>query len=176
MSAFLSTKSNWIIIGAVLVMSYLLLFRWNSTAQLEKQQAALISGIEDNRWGRCEKRISENYEDLWGWKRDDLRLVFADIRSQFLAMGLYLDNPVWDVASRKATLNAKVRIEGSPLGMGSTIQRMVNREDEPMTFTWEKESWQPWSWKLVRINHPEIDPEGYEPGDLIRARDGKLSF
>lgn len=171
MSSFLQTKSNWIVIGTVLVMAYLLLFRWKTGNQLQLHQTALIAGIEDNRWGPCEKRISENYQDRWGWKRDDLRLVFQDLRSQFLVLGLHLEGATWDIAASKATLTTRLRVEGSPLGFGSQIQTMINRESTPMVFTWEKESWQPWSWKLVSMNHPEIDVEGYEPGDLVRARD-----
>ena len=157
-------------------MGYLLVFRWNSSAQLAKSQAALLSGIEDNRWARCESQISERYADRWGWKRDDLRLVFQDIRSQFLALGLHLDGATWDMAGERATFSGRLRLEGAPIGIGASIQSMVNRETAPIVFRWEKESWQPWSWKLVSINHPEIDVDGYEPGDLGRARDGRSFF
>jgi hypothetical protein len=169
MSSPLQSKANWIVVGAVLLMAYLLVFRWNTNSQLELHQTALIAGIEDNRWGPCEKRISANYEDRWGWKRDDLRLVFQDIRSQFLVLGLHLEDAKWDVAGKKATLTARIRVEGTPFGIGSSIQSMINRESAPMVFKWEKESWQPWSWKLVSMNHPEIEVDGYEPGDLVRA-------
>lgn len=171
MFTFLQSKSNWIVLGAILFMGYLLFFRWTSAAQLEKQQAALISGVEDNRWGRCEKRISARYEDRWGWKREDLRLVFQDFRSQFLVLGLRLEDPSWDIAGRQATLEARLRIEGTPWGLGASIQSRVNREPAPMIFYWEKESWAPWSWKLVRMNHPEVEvSDSYTPGDLLRAR------
>ena len=87
MSSPLQSKANWIVIGTVLLMAYLLIFRWRTNSQLELHQTALIAGIEDNRWGPCKKRISENYKDRWGWRRDDLKLVFQDIRSQFLVLG-----------------------------------------------------------------------------------------
>ena len=151
-------------------MGYLLVFRWNTSTQLERQQRALIAGIENNKWSKCEKRIAADYKDRWGWKRDDLKLLFQDVRSQFLSLGIALENPVWDITGDEATLSAVVRLEGSPIGVGSSIQSVVNRESAPMIFTWRKESWQPWSWKLVRMNHPEIEVDGYEPGDLMRAR------
>ncbi len=169
MSSLLNSKTNWIVIGGVLVMTYLLISRWNTQSQLELHQTALIAGIEDNRWGPCKKRISQNYEDRWGWKRDDLKLVFQDIRSQFLVLGLHLEDTRWNVTNNKATLTARIRVGGTPFGIGSSIQSMINRESSPMIFNWEKESWQPWSWKLVSMNHPEIDMDGYEPGDLVKA-------
>lgn len=150
-------------------MAYLLIFRWRTNSQLELHQTALIAGIEDNRWGPCKKRISEDYKDRWGWRRDDLKLVFQDIRSQFLVLGLHLKDAKWDVAGSKATLTTRIRVEGTPFGIGSSIQTMINRETAPMVFMWEKESWQPWSWKLVSMNHPEIDVDGYQPGDLVEA-------
>lgn len=177
MSGFFATKSNWILFAGLVVMAYLLGFRWTSTAQLEKQMNALITGIEDNRWSRSGDRVSERYEDRWGWRKDDLRLVFQDVRSQFLVLGLELENPVWDIAGRKATFKAQLRVRGTPFGLGSSIEGMVNREREPMFFYWEKESWSPWSWRLVKMNHAELEiPESYTPGDLVRARDGQFSF
>ena len=74
-------------------------------------------------------------------------------------------------------MKAHIRLEGTPFGVGSSIQRMVNREKSPLTFSWEKESWVPWSWKLVRMDHPELEiPESYTPGDLLKARNGQFSF
>lgn len=176
-ASFFEHKTNWIVIGTLVVLTYLLFFRWTSTAQLEKRQAALISGIEDNSWRRCKGSISERYEDRWGWGRDDLKLVFQDLRSQFLVLGIRLERPEWDVAGRKATFRAQLRIQGTPLGLGASVERMINRETEPMFFYWEKESWAPWSWRLVRMNHAEVDiPDSYTPGDLIKARQGQFSF
>ncbi|MFT4637616.1 MAG: hypothetical protein ACI8T1_000926 [Verrucomicrobiales bacterium] len=177
MSSFLQSKTNRIILGTVLLMGCFLAFRWTSSSQLEKQQAELMSGIEDARWGRCESGISENYLDRWGWNRLDLIAVFKDVRSQFLVLGIHFDNPVWDIADRKATMVAHIRLEGTPLGVGSEIQRMVKREKSPLTFSWEKESWTHWSWRLVRMDHPELEiPDSYTPGDLVKARKGQFSF
>lgn len=177
MSAFFASRSNWVVLGTLLAMAYLLFFRWTSSAQLEKAQATLISGIEDNRWSRCKEVVSPTYSDRWGWTRDDLGLVFQDMRSQFLVLTLELQNPVWDIAARKATFKAQLRLRGTPLGVGASIERMVNREVEPMFFYWEKTSWTPWSWKLVRLNHSEVEiPDSYTPGDLLRAREGAFSF
>ncbi len=177
MSAFFASRTNWIILGTMVLMGNLLFFDWTSRAQLEKRQTALIEGIQDNSWRRCQGVISQRYADRWGWKRDDLRLVFQDVRSQFLVLTLLLENPVWEIAGRKATFKAQLRVRGTPLGMGASVERMINRETEPLFFYWEKESWTPWSWKLVRMNHSEVEiPESYTPGDLLRARNGQFSL
>ena len=174
MSGFLESKWKWIVVGAVVLMGYLLFFRWTSSAQLEKRQAALISGMEDNRWRTCEKRISEEYSDRWGWKRHDLRLVFQDVRSQFLLLSITLEDQEWDVAGKRATLKARVRLGGQPIGFGGAIVDLVNRDPTPVFFLWEKESWTPWSWKLVRMDVEVEISESYQPGDLVKARRGQF--
>ncbi len=177
MSAFLASRSNWIVVAGVALMAYLLLFRWTSSSQLERQQAAVISAIEDNRWSRAGGKVSERYKDRWGWSKDDLGRIFQDLRNQFLVLGIELQNPEWDIAGRRATFKAQLRLRGTPLGLGASIESRVNREAEPMFFYWEKESWLPWSWRLVRLNHAEVEfPDSYTPGDLLRAREGAYSF
>ena len=48
------------------------------------------------------------------------------------------------------------------------ITSKLNGIDAPWVFEWKKESWLPWSWKLVRIENSGLDLGSYSPGDLKR--------
>lgn len=170
MSLF-DSKANLVVVLGVGLMVCLLGIRWLASGHVEKRQEALIAAIEDGSWGKCEKLISENYADRWGWNRNDLGMVFKDVRSQFLVLSITLEDPDWDITNDRAEVKGRIRLRGRSFGAGAYIEREVNRENEHMSFTWQKESWLPGSWKLVRMHHGELEiPDSYEPGDLLRAR------
>ncbi len=171
MPPFLLNKANWIIIATILVMGYLIAFRWTSERQLRSKQEALITAIEDGSWRRCEKHISSDYADRWGWTREDLGKAIKDVRSQFMVLSLDFQAPTWDIAGDTATVRGRVKVSGTGIGIGNAIIREANRLEAPGIFTWKKESWLPWDWKLVRLDHADLDvPSSYEPGDLLRMR------
>jgi hypothetical protein len=53
--------------------------------------------------------------------------------------------------------------------------RQLNRLEEPFVFTWQKKSFLPASWRLVRVENPSLpdDLYGYRPGDIGRAMRGE---
>ncbi|HQZ27040.1 MAG TPA: hypothetical protein PK648_02735, partial [Verrucomicrobiales bacterium] len=76
----------------------------------------------------------------------------------------------------RVTVTAKLMISGKPVGpAGLEVTRQVNLLKEPFVFTWEKQSFLPNSWRLVRVDNPALpdDLYGYEPGDIRRAMKGE---
>ncbi len=177
MPSVLQSKPALITIGALLLLVHSALFRWPAERQVRAKQESLLVAVQDASWGRCEKLISSSYQDRWGWNHDDIVLVMKDVRSQFMVLTLTMNEPVQSVAGGVGTVNTGIRVSGRPLGLGSGIQSRLNRVKKPATFTWTKESFWPWSWRLTKIDHSDVDvPETYQPGDLVNLSKGDFNF
>lgn len=144
---------------------------------IERKQSAFLETIGNAAWPKCEKLVSEHYADQWKLTRTDLLLVFKDIRSQFLSVAISLRNGSLTIDEGHATYSGFLHLEGRGLGIGAQAQSEIDRLEDPFSFQWDKESILPWSWKLVRVEHPTLEkPEGYQPGDLIKMRDGAMDL
>ena len=89
--------------------------------------------------------------------RDDLIAVTADPI-----------DPKTEMGDGLATVTTGFQLSGSGSPIAHEMIRRTNRLREPFVFTWEKQSFWPWSWKLTRIENPDLPEElyGYEPGDI----------
>ena len=80
------------------------------------------------------------------------------------------------LAGDRATITARLVIGGRPVGpAGQEVMQQINRLEEPFVFTWERKSFLPGSWRLVRVDNAALpgDLHGYEPGDFRRAMRGE---
>ncbi len=143
---------------------------------LAKRQASLFDGIERRSPPRIRRLVAERYSDRWEFDRDDLVLTMVDAGSQFLALVVTPEEQRTEIDGRTATVSARLVVGGNPVGpVGNEVLRQVNRLDEPFVFTWEKESFLPSSWRLVKVDNAAL-PDGlygYEPGDIRRAMRGE---
>ena len=86
------------------------------------------------------------------------------------------ENTVTSITDGKAVVKMNLTISGNPVGpLGNEVTRRINQLKKPFTFTWEKKSFLPSSWRLVSIEQEELPQElyGYEPGDIRRAMRGE---
>lgn len=176
MMAFL--RSRWVVVSlGLLLMLYLLVFRFNAAAHLEKKQEAFFDAFESGKWEKIEDLLAPDYADQWEWDRNEMLLVLKDVRSQFLGLDVTLRQPAFDVAGDTGTVIGVLHVDGRGFGLADTAAGYVNRLDAPFTFSWRKTSFWPWSWQLVAISHPDMEkPNRYAPGDLIRMRQRNMGF
>ncbi len=90
----------------------------------------------------------------------------VDVGSQFLTLVVTPGEERLEVGDGVATFTTKLTLGGKPLGpAGQEAMRQLNRLEEPFVFTWEKKSFLPASWRLVRVDNPSLpdDLYGYRP-------------
>ncbi len=141
---------------------------------VRKQQAALLYGIESRNAAKVSKLISESYADRWEFSRIDLVETTKDVGSQFLVMMVTGEEVSFEKKGNTVIIKTKLALGGKPLGaFGNEITRRVNSLKEPFTFTWVKEGFLPSSWRLVKMDNPEIPANlyGYTPGSLREMMD-----
>lgn len=143
---------------------------------IHKRQEALIAGIEKRSPARIERLLAEDYEDRWGFDRADAAEACVDVGSQFLTLVITPEEVSVEREGDTAVVSALLRVGGKPIGPGGNeVTRRLNRLKTPFTFTWEKQSFLPASWRLIQIDNEELPNElyGYEPGDIRRAMQGE---
>jgi hypothetical protein len=139
--------------------------------QIEKKQATLIRGIEQRKRSKVERLIADNYSDRWGFDKQDAVTAFLDVGSQFVMLGITELDPIHEIANDSATVTTRLKIGGTGSPVANFVTRRANQIKTPFVFEWKKQSWWPGSWRLVKVDNPDLpaDLEGYEPGDIKRA-------
>ncbi len=165
-----------ILLALILLLAiYLFGFRWRGIDKVIRRHDSFIEAIEEKDWGKCAKLVAPAYRDRWGFERSDILLTLEDVGRQFFIV-LDLD---WKTAETKwEGSTVSISGHGTFTGKGSPIASAIEARSkryssEPFTFFWKKQSFLPWDWKLVKIEHPRIEiPNGYRPGDLGSAVSG----
>ncbi len=144
---------------------------------VRKKQAAFLMGIETRSSSRILKTIAEDYTDRWKFSRNDLVETTLDAGSQFMVMVVKGEEISYERDGKTAIVKMKLKISGKPLGIfGKEITRRINSLKEPFVFTWEKQSFLPFSWRLVRMDNPALPDKlyGYTPGALRKMMKEEL--
>jgi hypothetical protein len=165
-----------VVSALVVVLCIVFGLQMRASVVLEKRQAALLDGIERRNPGRIQRLVAEDYTDRWGFSRKEIVTSLVDVGSQFLALVVKSGDGRLHIEDGTATYTTKLTIGGKPLGpAGQEAMRQLNQLEEPFVFTWEKKSFLPASWRLVRVENASLPDElyGYRPGDIGRAMRGE---
>lgn len=164
--------------GAALVVALVVVvaLQLRPAVTLAKRQASLIEGIERRSPPRIQRLAADDYEDRWGFTGEDLAIAMVDAGGQFLALVVKPIDETVVIEDRRATITCRLELGGKPVGpVGQEVMKQINRLEEPFVFTWERKSFLPGSWRLVRVDNASLpdDLYGYEPGDFARAMRGE---
>ncbi len=176
---FVNGGARILLVSSLAAFLFLVLFvalQWRPSKVIEKRQASLIDGIERRNPARIQRLVSPNYHDRWEFTREDIVETLVDSGSQFMALVVTREDESVVFEKSRATVTVHLIISGKPVGpAGNEVTRRVNQLKEPFVFVWEKESFLPSSWRLVKVDNAGLPDElyGYEPGDIRRAMRGE---
>lgn len=159
----------------MLGLALLIVLQSRPSVVVPKRQAALLEGIERRSAARIRRLVAEGYSDRWEFTREDLVETMLDAGASFLSLMVTAEDQTLAFEEGRAVVAVRLSLGGNAVGPGGQeVMRLVNRLDEPFVFTWEKQSFLPSSWRLVRIDNAALPGElyGYEPGDLRRMMRG----
>ncbi|MDA0812460.1 MAG: hypothetical protein O3C21_08765 [Verrucomicrobia bacterium] len=166
----LRPRSQVIIVSSItaLIVLYHMLFEWPAATQVRLKHEAFLVSIEEGDNAAWDTLLSESYEDQWGFSKSNAMVAMQDVRSQFIGLKITWKPESEVVDSGDGTLAGEMKFEATGFFATDLITSKLNGIEEPWVFAWKKESWLPWSWKLVRIENSGLDLGGYSPGDLKR--------
>lgn len=152
------TLRNLIVALGALVVVFLLITAvkvYSPSYQLRKSFDRLIHLTEQRNWAKFQNLLSTDYKDSWGYNRVDATSMASEIFRQFFAVTIHRSDETYSIDGKNGTVTARLKLEGNGTPMAQEAVRYVNALKSEFRFDWRRESWAPWSWKLVSITQPE---------------------
>lgn len=163
-------KRNWKLVLVLWIVGLAVwgIPRLRDQWQLEHRQVELLRGIADRNARTYSALVSPTYADEWKFTSTMIQRAMDDVAAQFLTMKIEPINPVWKIGDKEATCELTLKMTGKPATpMGDLILSKAEELKTPIKFTWRKEGFGAWTWKLVAVSIPDMEvPEGYTPGML----------
>lgn len=144
-----------LISAAVLLIAWLAWIR-QPEQQIQRKFANLLHQVEKRNWEQVRIAVSANYQDQWGFNREDLLRLTSEVFRQFFFVEITPIARRIAVTSDVAELSAKLRLSGRGTGLAEQGITRAAELKEPFRFIWKRESWKPWDWKLASVSQSEI--------------------
>ena len=137
---------------------------WQAERTVARAFASLVQQVEKRNWEGVQDRIAEDYKDRWGLDREEAIRLGSEALRQFFLLEIRPVDPVeiqeqdggtWVVSSR-------LQIAGTGSAISAMIVDRANALSEPFVFSFDKQSWKPWDWKLIRMDQSQLEiPQGW---------------
>lgn len=151
-------RAAWMIAAALLALAIYFAWQLQPEQQVRRHTAHLLKSIERRNWESVKDQIDDSYTDRWEHDKALLLEALPQAFGQFLFLTIEHETSAvtMEGGSGKATTRVKMSGSGGPLA--SYIVEKVNTLGAPFTFRWAQRSSWPWDWKLMRVDHPTLDP------------------
>lgn len=148
-----------IVAGAAILLSGGLLFHhWQPQQQLRSHTESFLSAVEDQDWERVGQLMASDYQDGWGLDKASALTYGEQTFQHFATLSL---NPLSMEITAEDDQQGRVRTQFEVRGMGSPVATLTKNEinglDQPFVFYWQRQSWQPFDWLLVKIENPALE-------------------
>ena len=146
--------TSLVVLGALVL---LLARAFSPAVRLRAAHAALLEAVRDASRSRLARHLAVDYHDSWGQEKAEAIDHAVEAARQFIAMRIEVATLDLDIRGRTATARLTVVLDGQGTAAAAVIRQRVARLRTPFVLTWRKESWSPWSWKLVALAHDELE-------------------
>jgi hypothetical protein len=165
---FMRRSWRWLVtFQAAAVVVWLLSQGLTAESQVRHRAEAFRRALAEGRSAKAWHMVSAEYRDQWNMDRDQVGSALRDVSRQFLTLRVDWVDPRFErTADGGVAMTTLPRLEGKSLTpVGEMMLSTARRLEQPFTFTWRKEGWWPWTWRLVSITNPDLEiPQGYSPG------------
>lgn len=148
-----------ITLGALAVLAALLIgLPWFSPGRgVERSFDHLLGAIADKDTPALERLFGPDYAPSLGHDRAATLRLAAEIRGQFATCSLRREQSelILDPSRQSATTRALIRFRGQGSPVARAVVEASAATTTPVVFRWRRNSWKPWDWRLVGIEHPD---------------------
>ena len=130
---------------------------WQPERQVRLHTSHLLAAVEGRNWGRVEKFIADNYSDRWGHDKEFVLRGSTEVFRQFIFLTIQSETLSTSSSGGMGISYTRAKISGSGSPIAQMAMERVNQLREPFVFTWQKMSWRPWDWRLVKFDQPELN-------------------
>jgi hypothetical protein len=142
---------------AIFAILLFLLSLWRPERQVTLHQQHLLAACSDRNWTKAADFFAATYKDRWGHDKEgalhDARIALA----QFFTLQISGLAPQLNLRGTSATVTEKIVLSGQGDEFAQEATRRVNQLGSPFVFTWQRQSWKPWDWKLVRTDNAALE-------------------
>ncbi len=153
-----------IVVGTVALLGGgILRHHWQPQQQVEAHTNQLLDAMADRNWGEVSQLIADHYSDDWGFTKETGLDYSQQLFQQFTRLSFEPRTIEVTLSNNQQIGEArtKFQVDGTSRSPIATIaQTQLNALAEPFTFTWEQQSWKPFDWQLIKLDHPSLDLEG----------------
>lgn len=134
---------------------------WQPARQVQLHSEHFISAVEGKNWDALAAFIDETYQDQWKQDRALVRSRMREVLRFARNLRVQADSPLVAANDRDGDWSARITIAADPNEVAEMIEARVNALDTPFELHWQRKSWKPWDWKLVRVSNSALElPEG----------------
>ena len=144
------------LLAAVAVGIYLFQL-WTPQRQVELHSRGLLAAIEDNDGAELSQFLADTYQDDWG---HDKALVLSRLKQvvRYARGGqLVPHNATVQTSDTSGEWRGRITIEAEANELTAPLLNHVNAVTDPWVLQWQRQSWKPWDWKLVRVSNPGFE-------------------
>ncbi len=124
--------------------------------EMLEAQTALIKALEKRSWSKVSKALSETYTDSWGQNRELAVELGKQALSGFISLGIHEQLLSSRAAEGVGETTFHLQLDGNGMGFSSVVLGRVNSMNQPWKLNWRKEGLWPWTWKVVRLEQPDV--------------------
>ncbi len=137
------------------------LWEFQPRRQLEKAFARFVEAGERRDWKTASTFLAPNYKDCWGMTREQAISTASEWLGSFFVLEITTEPMTVSAQDRLATVRTRPRISGNGNAIAQIVMNHVNAQTDEMTFSWRRDSWKPWDWKLTSVDHPGLAGADY---------------
>jgi hypothetical protein len=141
----------------LLGLAVFLVVLWSPERQIRLHQEHLLAAVSDKNWARVASFIAEDYSDRWGHDKAFVTQASREVFAQFFALELTMSQPVLSRHDGNGEVSGRLIAKGSGGPFAQMAIDKLQELREPFTFRWQKRSWKPWDWTLMRVDHPTLE-------------------
>lgn len=119
-------------------------------------QTALIKALEKRNWDKVAKTLSETYTDSWGQGREQAVELGRQALSGFISLTIHEQLLSSRASEGTGETTFNLQLDGNGMGFSSVVVARVNSISQPWRLHWRKEGPWPWTWKVVRLEQPDV--------------------
>lgn len=130
---------------------------WQPERQIRLHQRHLLEAAENRNWKKLKLLLDDDFKTPNGIDKKLALGTLAEALRPFMSVHITGTETHLDRNGRVAKTGQILRLDGMGSAFAEAIKSAVNQSNDPFEFTWERKSWKPWDWRLVRVEHPLLN-------------------
>jgi len=142
---------------ALAAMGLFLAALWSPERQVRLHQENLLEAVADRDWERLTRFMADDYSDRWGQDKANIIDAAREAFGQFVFLKISMEEPAVSAPNETGRVVTKLKVQGQGGPIAHAVVEEAAELRQPFTFDWQRQSWKPWNWALVRMDQRELE-------------------